>query len=847
MYSIGCLFPGASPRRWLLKLLPVLAFILISTTTWAAGQKVGQVSVTGQNPHPVNPGGTATFLLTLTRNNNNGSTGSFVANLTYSPVTPGVSYDPSTPTSISYTPKESSKGFFLKLLVAPTVLPGTYPFTVTATRSGTTKDTQSTIAYLIVGYHQVGPIAVDDPGYFTSGLPITIPVLADDIPDPNIVPAQPLYITQIQGFPVKVGGTVVLTNASVTLNADQTLTYTPAANLVPGADQFTYTMTEVGDDTLTNNHACTALVTVTVGTFPRVTLNSELVVTCGPSYTLTATGAGGFPPYTYTWTDASNNVLRTSSPTNGTDSYTVTAPGSYAVTVMDSTGNISAPDQSTVSFDTTGPTINCPANIIQAADPGLCSAAINPGTATATDDCSTPTVSGSRSDGLSLTTPYPVGTTTITWTALDGSGRMATCQQTVTVVDSQAPSITCPPDVTVSTDKGQCTASNVALGTPTASDNCGAPTVSGARSDGLPLTGPFPKGTTTVTWTATDSSGNKATCTQKVTVNDTEKPVLTCPPAVTVSNDAGQCQATLKTTPAASATDNCPGVTVSGSRSDSKALSDPYPVGTTTITWTATDASANTATCTQTVTVNDTEKPVLTCPSAVTVSNDAGQCQATLKTTPSATATDNCPGVSVSGSRSDGKALTDPYPVGATTITWTATDTAGNSASCSQTVTVKDTEAPKISCPGDISVCMPLGQSTAAVTFPNATVTDNCAGASFVGYDIKSGSPFPLGPTVVTGTATDAAGNTATCHFTVTVLANLAVTITPSDSCTPVMTLTASSGASYAWTGPDGSSAGTTQSISATTAGTYSVVVTDATGCQGSASITLEAVLRVKP
>ena len=71
--------------------------------------------------------------------------------------------------------------------------------------------------------------------------------------------------------------------------------------------------------------------------------------------------------------------------------------------------------------------------------------------------------------------------------------------------------------------------------------------------------------------------------------------------------------------------------------------------------------------------------------------------------------------------------------------------------------------------------------------------------------------------------------------------------ITPSNSGTAMMTLTASAGDSYAWTGPGGNPAGNTQSISAASAGTYSVLVTNASGCQGSASITLEAVLRVKP
>src|SRR5207245_2233323 len=195
--------------------------------------------------------------------------------------------------------------------------PGIYSFTVTADRAaGPTRDIQTGLAYLVVGYEKVGPTAVDDSGYFTSGLPITIPVLANDIPDPNI-PDKPLFVTAIQDVAVRAGSTVSLTNASVTLNADGTLTYTPSANLVPSADQFKYTITDV------NNRSSEALVTVTLGQFPRVTVDPHGIVACSMPVTLTATGAGGFPPYTYTWTDSTNSVVRTSSPTNGTDSLIV--------------------------------------------------------------------------------------------------------------------------------------------------------------------------------------------------------------------------------------------------------------------------------------------------------------------------------------------------------------------------------------------------------------------------------------------------------------------------------------------------------------------------------------------
>jgi hypothetical protein len=75
-------------------------------------------------------------------------------------------------------------------------------------------------------------------------------------------------------------------------------------------------------------------------------------------------------------------------------------------------------------------------------EPGTCAAHVNPGTPTASDNCGSPTVSGSRSDGKPLSDPYPLGTTTITWTATDSSGNQSSCTQTITVIDNVPPTIT---------------------------------------------------------------------------------------------------------------------------------------------------------------------------------------------------------------------------------------------------------------------------------------------------------------------------------------------------------------------------------------------------------------------
>jgi hypothetical protein len=119
--------------------------------------------------------------------------------------------------------------------------------------------------------------------------------------------------------------------------------------------------------------------------------------------------------------------------------------------------------------------------------------------------------------------------------------------------------------------------------------------------------------------------------------------------------------------------------------------------------------------------------PVLVCPADLKIGNDAGLCSAVVS--PGfATATDNCASPVVTGVRADGRALNASYPVGTTLLTWTATDSAGAIAACTQRVTVEDREAPVIQGAAvDKPVIWPPNHSmtSEAVSY---TLISNCPG-----------------------------------------------------------------------------------------------------------------------
>lgn len=385
---------------------------------------------------------------------------------------------------------------------------------------------------------------------------------------------------------------------------------------------------------------------------------------------------------------------------------------------------------------------------------------------------------------------FPVGTTPVHVTSELNEG---SCSFNVIVTTIAPPTISCPADVTVNVASGE-TSAIVNPGTPSTVPATGV-TISFVRSDDdddpdtppLTLSAPFPLGVTNITWTVKDATNRTASCQQRIVVQVETRPLLTISCPATVNATATDCAVGASNvnlgTPTTNLTDS--NIDVSATRSDGAALTDPYPVGNTLVTWTATDnTNGNVASCTQTVHVtatNDTTPPTLIVPGPIVTSTSS--CSVVLDDELGvATASDSCSAVSISRT---GIPPNFTFPTGTTVITYTATDASGNSTTATQTVTVHESPAiaPVISCPADVTVFLPVNSTATsmAVSYPAPTATDNCSTPTIT-TDHASGSIFPVGTTVVTVTATDADGNHSSCQFNVTVLYNFSGFFQPVDN-----------------------------------------------------------------
>jgi Ca2+-binding RTX toxin-like protein len=294
-----------------------------------------------------------------------------------------------------------------------------------------------------------------------------------------------------------------------------------------------------------------------------------------------------------------------------------------------------------------------------------------------------------RTTGFGLPTPvasgavFPIGDSLVTCAASDEAGNAGEASFLVVVRDTTAPALTLPAPITVTADG---TGTALVTFSTSATDIVSGPVpvvcdpASGDR---------FLVGTTTVNCFARDAAANEGRGSFTVTVNSSNTPPVINQPA-DITQEATSSTGNVVNYPVVTATDAQDGTLTA---TCTPARGTRFPIGTTTVTCTATDSGGLSDAKTFRITIQDTTPPTLTPPSDRTINITAcaqspsiGTATASDVASPPVTITDNRP---------------SPWPIGiTTTVTWTARDSRGNTTTRTQRVTVAQ---------GNDQTCCPAG------------------------------------------------------------------------------------------------------------------------------------------
>ncbi|MCG3165186.1 MAG: hypothetical protein POELPBGB_00948 [Bacteroidia bacterium] len=529
---------------------------------------------------------------------------------------------------------------------------------------------------------------------------------------------------------------------------------------------------------------------ITVPAQCNVTIGgSTTPASCGVADgTATASLSGGIAPYQYTWSGPGGF-------TSSATSLTGLIAGEYCVTIVD--GN-SCVGQTCLTVAGGASQIGLSGTQVD----NTCGLANGSLSLSATGGAEPYTYSLDGGPGQSSGDFSNLAAGTYTATVTDANGCGASNSFTlVAQADVTPPTALCR-NITIQLDAFGNVSTTAAAVDAGSSDGCGAVTLSLSPTD-------FDcsnTGDNTVTLTVTDGSGNTASCTAIVTVEDVTLPGAHCQPA-TLDLDANG-NATLSVAQVLNHHhEACTVVSETVSQTDF----DCSQLGTNTVDVTVTDNSGNVSVCQATVTVRDLLAPVADVAALPTVT---GECSASVS---APTATDNCAGT-VTGTTLDATSFTAQ---GTYTVNWTFDDGNGNTSSQTQTVVVDDVTAPV----ADVAALPTVtGECSASVSAP--TATDNCAG-TVTGTTLDATSFTAQGTYSITWTYDDGNGNTSSQTQTVVVddvtapVADVAALPTVTGECS------ASVSAPTATDNCAGTVTGTTLDATSFTAqGTYSITWT---------------------
>jgi hypothetical protein len=426
--------------------------------------------------------------------------------------------------------------------------------------------------------------------------------------------------------------------------------------------------------------------------------------------------------------------------------------------------------------DTEAPSLIAPQDLTVGTDGFLCTGSVTLPQAVSTDNCSAVTVvpTWDYGQGFGPFSGVAEGEHLVIYTATDACGNMSSASMKVTVLDSSPPQAICASSLQVSLSSNGVGYVNAATVNQGSFDNCGPVFLSISRDEveylpqvqvtcadqGQPIL---------LTLKVADANGLENFCQMEVTVRDLLKPMIQCPPNLTLNclqnyNDLGL-------TGQASATDNCGLESIT--HQDIVNI-QPCNIGSISRWWIATDSSANTKSCSQQITVQVINLSTVTFPANISIAG----CGDPGNLLPSATGSPVLGGQSctpLSVNYSDQFFSIAPPSCYRIFRSWKVIDHCiynpnGGSAGIweqIQVIDVVDHSAPVLSIPPDLTVGTDPFTCSAFVSLPNVTATDCSSQISYShdsqfstsGNTSNASGQYPPGVHLVTFTALDECGN----------------------------------------------------------------------------------------
>ncbi|MFN8318494.1 MAG: PKD-like domain-containing protein [Saprospiraceae bacterium] len=526
-----------------------------------------------------------------------------------------------------------------------------------------------------------------------------------------------------------------------------------------------------------DSHSCRDSVAVVVGqptALAATTSSTNESCTTAEDGTATVNATGGTPQYTYAWSNGQTSAIATG-----------LAAGTYTVTVTDNNGCTTT---ASATVGVTGPgapqVVNCPSDTtLYVLECDISFAWVAP---TITDNCNVieldVDLGGAVNEGYAAGVQqanFAIGTYTVTYTN-PGPDTVA-CTFDVTVIDTIAPVILCPPTERIACieDISAPLVGFVAFinAGGVLNDNCTVDLSSVVHVSTLSTGTPecVNKDTLIRTYSVVDIYNNSNTCEQLIIVKDSIAPTFVTYALDTLINCDADSTALALGAPTGDDNCNAP-VTYSHSNSSTQG-SDPadctYYNYVVTRTWVVTDACGNTATDNQIITVQDTTAPTPVCVNTSVNLLPSGMVSI-VPADVNGTSSDNCMPSGLLNLTATPTTFTCGE-VGPNNVVLTVTDACGNSATCVAVVTVVDTEPPVAICNAAIDVYLDAaGMATIDTTDTNNGSWDNCAIDTMTLSVYNFNCSNVAVPVTVQMVVFDVYGNSDTCYTVVTVIDTIA-------------------------------------------------------------------------